>query len=339
MHEEVEIYTVQPGEKLETIAERLGMETAVLRDFHNKRCESFGLLWFSSFVGIQKLVIPKNRKNRVILQTERKKFYPGNELSQHFYHPKYTVTETYRENEAEIFTISYEVFLSLKKIEGENILSYSQKNFLKNGTESDDKMSSIALSCMNAIMPIDFRLSIDGKIIGLHNGKELVSRFQPEKENLQEFYTGEIFSGYLDKFEDQLKNEEYVLKRFKNTPILQMLVPGMGIFHHFADFSGKWSFSPTYLPATFRHTAEYKYDDTETAHSTISANLTDNISLQEVLLGRRFPEEAAEPADISLNLFYETHKTHHSLETANAEIVYTHDGEEYGRRTVNIQKS
>lgn len=79
------IYEVKSEDTPAKIGQRFGMSEDDLRDFHNENCEKMGLMWFNSFVGIDKIVIPKNYKSPAEIKEELKAALPKPFFLEDFY--------------------------------------------------------------------------------------------------------------------------------------------------------------------------------------------------------------------------------------------------------------
>mgnify|MGYP003621540958 FL=1 len=79
MNNEFEIYEIKPNETLSQIAKRFEMSSEELQAFHNLHYKKAGLMWFSNFVGINKILVPTNYKSKAERKKEHQQNFPQKE--------------------------------------------------------------------------------------------------------------------------------------------------------------------------------------------------------------------------------------------------------------------
>lgn len=139
MNETLFLYEVKPNETLSSIAEKIGMTENQLRDFHNSNCGKLGLLFFNNFIGIQKLVIPKDYKSPEKIWNEISEKLPSKIISQEIFAEKYLIKETFEQIGDEKIESEFSFNINLKNEKGEWVAEIIQTNFTTNNQTPDKK--------------------------------------------------------------------------------------------------------------------------------------------------------------------------------------------------------
>lgn len=342
MSDEITIYTVQPDETLLSIAQRYEMTEPELRDFHNQHCHKVGLLWFSGFVGIQKIVVPNNYKSPSETAREYKHALPPAELTAGFYVRQYNVIESYESNIEDTLHVDYTLNILLEADKSGADVQWVALvqcfDFLKEGSKPDDKMSEISLACSEAIAPLSFVLNKNGQMVQIAQFVALSEKFKQRRAELEDFFTGEIFSKYLDKFEDCLLGQVYFEKQLFSTLLYQVLFFGASAFHRSSSWQQPFHLVKNSFPllCRFKRTVELLND--QEVQTVFSGESTEEVSLQSLLTGRRTEEVPQEVLTGFIELKYITHRTTKQLLTAEAELSLF-DGEElYRKQKIKLTK-
>ncbi len=342
MNDEITIYTVQPDETLISIAQRYEMTEPELRDFHNQHCHKVGLLWFSGFVGIQKIVVPNNYKSPSETAREYKHTLPPAELTAGFYGRQYSVIESYESNIEDTLHVDYTLNILLEADKSEAdvqwVASVQCFGFLKEGAKPDDKMSEISLACSEAIGAMPFVLNKNGQMVQIAQFAALSEKFKQRRAELEDFFVGEIFSKYLDKFEDCLLDQVYFEKQLFSTLLYQVLFFGASAFHRSSSWQQPFHLVKNSFPllCRFKRTVELLND--QEVQTVFSGESTEEVSLQSLLTGRRTEEVPGEVLSGFIELKYTTHRTTKQLLAAKAELSLF-DGEElYRKQKIKLTK-
>lgn len=212
MDENILIYDVKSGETLEKIGARIGMTGDQLKGFHNSHCGKMDKLWFDNLVGVRQIIIPKVYKTPEQLWVEKEKELPPSSVTRDFYADSYVVKESFSSNQESTFEIDYKININFKRKQETNIsdevIDVKCYDFKKNGTSPDDKMSAISLATMESTYPISFILPFKGKISGVFEFENLRKKFKEKRLELAEFFTGEVYQAYFDKFEAILTEQD-----------------------------------------------------------------------------------------------------------------------------------
>ncbi|WP_294307334.1 hypothetical protein [uncultured Chryseobacterium sp.] len=340
MNENILLYQVKPGDTLDKIGGTIGMTGNQLKDFHNAHCGKMERLWFDNLVGIKQIIIPKEYKSPEQLKREADKDLPPLHLTEDFYADRYFVKETFSGLSGNDLEIDYQVDIGLKKIQETGIADYIADvrcyDFKKNGTVPDDKMSEISLACMESISPIFFTIPFAGKLSGIFEFEKLKQRFQEKRPDLETFFIGEVYQTYLDKFQANLGNREYILKQFSSTLLYQLIFPKMEWFHKTGNWPEDFCFVQNSFPVKCRMNAEYHHAEPETAETLLRGYIEEPLSIQEILRGVRFTEEPEEPADGEIEFRYRTDKKTKKILQAEAFVILNSEDELYRKQTIKL---
>ncbi|KQR94395.1 hypothetical protein ASG01_00460 [Chryseobacterium sp. Leaf180] len=342
MVEDILIYDVQSGETLDTIGQKVGMTGDQLKEFHNANCEKMDKLWFNNLVGVRQIIIPKEYKNPEEVRKEKAKELPPASVTRDFYAKKYNIKESFSGLTENTFELEYSVDVNFRNKENnlpEEIAEVRCYDFKKNDNTPDDKMSSVALACMESIYPIAFLVPMQGKISGIYLFEDLKKRFDNKRPDLEDFYVGEVYQKYLNKFNQSLSNEEFTVKQLSSTLLYQLLFPKMEWFHK----TGNWTEAFYLIQNSFKikceMSAEYDHTDSEMVQTFIRGNISDPLSLQELLRGVRFDKEPEEPADGEIDFRYTTNKFTKKMTEAEVSLVLKTDNELYSKQILKLTQN
>lgn len=209
-------------------------------------------------------------------------------------------------------------------------------DFRKNENHPDDKISEIALACMESIYPITFTIPFQGKISGIFEFEKLKQKFEKKRPDLESFFTGEIYKAYLDKFASNLGNSGYILKQFSSTLLYQLIFPKMEWFHKTGNWPEDFCFIQNSFLLKCRMNAEYSHTEPETAETLLKGYIEEPSSIQEVLRGVPFTEKSEEQADGTLEFRYRTDKKTKKMLQAEASVILNSEGELYRKQTLKL---
>lgn len=340
MDQNILLYEVQPGDTLGKIGKTIGMTGDQLKDFHNSHCGKMDKVWFDNLFGIKQIIIPKDYKSPEQLQKERATELPPLYLTEDFYADRYFVKETFSDFSGNILEIDYQLDIHLKTSQETGISDYIAHvrcyDFRKNRNHPDDKISEISLACMESISPINFTFASKGKISGIFEFEKLKQRFQEKRPDLETFFVGEVYKAYLDKFERNLGNLEYILKQFSSTLLCQLMFPKMAWFHKTGNWPEDFYFIQNSFPVKCRMSAEYHHTEPETVETLLKGYIEEPFSIREVLRGVRFTEEPEEEADGEIEFRYRTDKKIKKMLQAEASVILKNEDELYRKQTLKL---
>lgn len=340
MVQNVLVYEIQTGDSLNSIAKKIGMLPNELLDFHNANCGEFGLLWITGLAGIKKIVVPKNYRSVAQIRKAITDVLPPRKLSPEFFAANYKVTESFIDYSGKKIEIAYNTEISSpqNQISAPDFFSIKvhPKDFEKNGSKPDDKISELALACMKTITPFTFQISPQGKILAIADFKELQKTFATKKEDLLDFFIGEINTKYIDQFENHLKNESHFLQQYSSNLLHQTLFANPAWFYNQGFWEEDFYLIKNSFPVSMQFSTTHHHLDDERIQTTIKGKANEQASLQDLLSGRRLGDDTAEPLDATLKLTYITHQLTKKLLDAQTEVVLKIDSEIFKKHYLKI---
>ena len=343
MDENILIYEVKSGDTLDKISVKIGMTGDQLKDFHNSHCEKMEKLWFNNLVGVRQIIIPKQYKNQDQLRDALAKELPPSSITRDFYTDSYTVKETFYGSSEKDFEIDYKVDIAFRKKEETNIpdeiVDVKCYDFRKNGAIPDDKMSAVSLACMASIYPISFIIPFQGKISGIYEFGNLKKKFNYKKQELSDFFKGEIYEAYFDKFSASLEKENDVLKQLSSSLLYQLLFPRMEWFHKAGNWTETFYFLTNSFAVNCSMSARYNHKGTGIVETSILGFIRDAFTLQEILRGTASDSEPEQPADGDVELRYKTDKKTKKMLVAEASVTFRNDNEIYRKQTLKLTRN
>ena len=290
MNEEFLIYEVKPNETLSDIAEKIGMSTEQLKDFHNVNCKDFSLPWFNNFFGIQKIVIPKNYKSPQQIWKEISEMLPSKAIQKGFFAKKYFVRETFEKIGEEKKKYEYSFEINLKKEKEEWISEVIQSGHITNHEKPDRKTNNLGLVCMEAISPIELKISDKGEIIELSEKESLKKKFENKRIEIEEFYTDEISKRYLNNFQKKLGEEGTFYKQIRSTLLYQLMFPKLELFWKKEKFTNEIFVILNSIPIKSEFKTRYNIEGNNITIEFIG-KIIENCTLTDLLQNIRYEDE------------------------------------------------
>lgn len=337
------VYEIQPKDSLDSIAQKIGMSPSELLDFHNAHCGEFGLLWMTGLAGIKKIVVPKNYKSVAEIRKAITDALPTRNLSPEFFAAKYRATESFVDFYRKKIEISFDIDVDFPKNQKSSKESFSiiadAKNFKQNGVKPDGKMSELALACIQTITPFAFEVSPRGKLLAINEFKNLEKTFVTKKEDLKDFFIGEISDKYITLFENHLKDETLFLQQYSTNLLHQSLFPNPEWFYSQKLWEEKFYLVKNSFPVSMQLATTHQHLDEEIIQTVIKGQSIDDAGLQDLLSGRKLGDVAAEPLNATLLLTYNTHKSTKQLLELNAEVMLYAEDEIFKEHHLHLIKS
>lgn len=343
MDDNILLYDIQSGDTLEKIGVKIGMTSDELKDFHNSHCDKMDRLWFNNLVGIRQIIIPKQYKSPSQLKTELEKELPPSSVTRDFYANTYSTKESFSGIIQQSFEIEYQVDIKFRDKKENNlpfeVVDIKTYNFLKNGSAPDDKMSSISLACMESISPISFTIPVQGRISGFFEFESLKKKFDEKRKDLEEFFVGDVYKAYLNRFSENLEKQDYVFKLLSSSLLYQLLFPRMDWFHKTHSWTEQFYFLPNSIFLKCSMSAKYNHEGTEIVQTQLKGIIKDLFSLQEILRGQSFDDKPDELVDGEIELSYKTDKKTKRMYEAEASVTFRKDQEIFRKQTLKLTQN
>lgn len=343
MDENILLYQVKPGDTLDKIGDKIGMTGNQLKDFHNTHCGKMERLWFNNLIGVRQVIIPKEYKSAEQIRKEKETELPPSNVIREFYATGYTVKESFSDLSGEPLEIEYKIDVSFKRKQEINspgeIINVKCYDFKKNGATPDDKMSTIALACMETIYPISFIIPFHGKISDIYHFEELSKRFERKRLELEEFFISKVYHTYLDKFWMNLQNKNNFIKQLSSSLLYQTLFPRMEWFHKTNNWTQEFYLSQNSFPVKCSMNVEYNHEDPEFVQTLLLGHINDTFSLQEILRGKSIDDRSQDHADGQIAFRYITDKKTKTLNHADASVKFMNDHQFYRQQTLKLSRN
>lgn len=343
MNDNILLYDIQSGDSLEKIGDKIGMTSEELKDFHNSHCDKMDRLWFNNLFGIRQIIIPKQYKNPEQVKAERGKELPPASITRDFYANTYSVKESFSGLIQKGFEIEYQVDIRFRD-KKENHLPFEivdvrTYHFLKNDSAPDDKMSSISSACMESIYPISFTIPVQGRISGFFEFESLKKKFNEKRKDLEEFFIGDVYKAYLNRFSENLEKQDYVFKLLSSSLLYQLLFPRMDWFHKTHSWTEQFYFLPNSIFLKCSMSANYNHEGTEIVETQLKGRIKDLFSLQEILRGHSFDDQPDDLVDGEIELLYKTDKKTKKMLEAEASLTFKKDQEIFRKQTLKLTQN
>ncbi|RKE75484.1 LysM peptidoglycan-binding domain-containing protein [Chryseobacterium sp. AG363] len=331
-------YKVKPDDSLNSIAFRMNMNKHDLKEFHNQNCGKMDKLWFESLRGVDFILIPIAYVSKEEYEDLLQKRLPSAQDLASLHADEYNITENIQQFNKNELTFNYKVNIEIDQKATQIIAKKRQKNFKKNNCTPDDKVSSLALACMETVSPIPFIISPDGKISSFANHKTLVQKFKDNQTAIRDFFTGAPSKAYIDLFYENISNEKYFLKKISSTLLNKVLFPDINWFSRKSSWVERFKIYPNSFPLKFDFNAEYFHENIEYVETVIKGIIAENCSLQELIKGSRFENEKQEDSiNASIEIHYFTNKFTKQLAEASATICICHRNELFYKHYLNLK--
>lgn len=215
------IHFILPGDTLENIAEKIGLENSVhLKDFHNQHCLKEDLI-IDDLIPGKKLLLPDlakikayNDKNDAPFKSPE--LNPKISFDPVGFNEKFKTTIKETSNEAgKTVDKSFSYIASLQWIKnelGEHLFHFTKDQF---SNRNDTKMESLAIESMKALYPIKVFVNAKGEILRVTLKKEILNNFNQIKGKLLDFFPDKYAEIYLEEFEYVVINYDFFDEKMK----------------------------------------------------------------------------------------------------------------------------
>ncbi|MCD0480178.1 hypothetical protein LPB90_17210 [Chryseobacterium sp. LC2016-29] len=223
------IHFILPGDTLENIAEKIGLENSVyLKEFHNQYCLKEDFIDDDLIPG-KKLLLPDftkikayNDKNDApfkSLELNPKIVFNPIGFNEKF---KIAIKESsYAGGKVVENQFSYIASLQWIKNElGEHLFHFTKDQF---SNQNETKMESLAIESIRPLYPIEVFVNAKGEILRVALKKEILNNFNQIKEKLLDLFPDKYAKIYLEEFEytvlnahvfDEKMKEDWFLKNY-----------------------------------------------------------------------------------------------------------------------------
>lgn len=330
-------HKVRLTDTLASLAKRINISATDLKDFHNQNCGNLPKLWVDNLLGIEFILIPTQFSTKEELEVQERKMLPPENYFPAFHANRYIVEESFVYSEKEDLKLNYNVNLEIHEENGISIVETTLSNFLKNQNVPDDKISSLSLECMKSIYPVSLQLAENGTIKSCSDHQHIVKKFKTKRNEIEDFYIGELSRAYLDLFEKNISDEDYFLQKLKSCFLYQILFPNLKWFSKTSSWKEKLYIQINSFPLEFTFKTENSYEIPDFVETTITGIISENCSLRELLKGLRIEDENSEDfINVEIQIKYFTDKKTKQLYEVKTSLSIWHQNELFQKHELHL---
>ncbi|WP_262151241.1 hypothetical protein [Chryseobacterium foetidum] len=296
-------------------------------------------LWVNNLMGIEFILIPTHFSTKEELEVQQRKMLPPENYFPAFHSKRYIAEESFEQPGKEDLKLSYHVNLKIQEENSISIVETTLSNFLKNQNISDDKVSSLSLECMKSIYPVSLQLAENGTIKSCSDHQHIVKKFKTKRNEIEDFYIGELSTAYLDLFEKNISDEDYFLQKLKSCFLYHILFPNLKWFSKTSSWKERLSIQINSFPLEFTFKTENFYEIPDFVETAVTGIISDPCSLRELLKGFRIEDENPEDfihAEIQIKYF--TDKITKQLDEARTSLNIWHQNDLFQKHTLHLTK-
>jgi hypothetical protein len=227
------------------------------------------------------------------------------------------------ENDGLISTIHYETEI----ICDENDYNYAifeinRKQIFIDNQAPNLKMEQLAHSCAQAIFPIRVKTNEEGEIVQIINHEAIKQRWTPIKENLLNYFRGEVVQEIILKTEMVLLNQKQLQKSIEKNWFFHLFFkPLYKNYNQNKPTVSIWE-SPVFgnqnIKYEVHHMVEENYSPTNKIFINAKGKSIDERTIQEVLDGYNYPKSkmagiASQPLESEMEVQYKLYGEDRSI--------------------------
>jgi len=240
------IYKIRKGDKLDSVAFELGIDARELRRYHNIYCALPDLIEADFKSHLEFVILaPEKSANEIKNEEEKKpeKVILGNDYRLPFVperiDKKYKVQYT-TEVGQEIDTIEMEVTVKWMASDKNrfHLFEINRKSIYINNEVPDTVMDELAAKTAEVLYPLKIVVDESGKWIDIYNYDEIESRWKGKKEEILDYYEGEVTENYIDHTETAFESAVTLFKSISSDYFLRAFFNGVHI-NYTADYALK----------------------------------------------------------------------------------------------------
>ncbi|MFK7049369.1 LysM peptidoglycan-binding domain-containing protein [Flavobacterium columnare] len=342
------MHIVKKGDTLESVAQKLGISSQTLRQYHNTYCDLKEIIEENHLKGISAILLPSSQEIQEFKEFEKKNqtlnSLPLHYLPHNFYKPSYNIEETIESSAKAPFTVSYKATLKTTREKEGIIVSLANSYFQKEEETPEDKISTLAIACMNTIYPIEFIINSGGQIINIKNHQEIINKFKERKLDLLTYFSGKINQAYIDKFEKTLTDRKKILKSYCSTLLYQVLFPNMSWFSE-EEKNDFFYYQANSYNVESAVITQHNFENTDYIKTIVTSNYEEGSTFEEILRKKIIEyshntidtqEEDLSNWQGSITFIYYTSKKEKQLLKVEAELKIENNQEIYLKHTLKI---
>ena len=240
-------YKIRKGDTLQSVARELGVDAQDLRRHHNIYCRIPDLIEADFKSHLELLILPpekKEAKTNDEIEKKRRKVSFGDDNRLHF-SPERT-NENYKVqytsevgDEVDVTEMNVNVkWLAVDKNKYHLFEINRASDIYINGKVPDTKMNELAAKTAKVLYPLKIVVDEFGKWVAVYNHNEIESRWEKIKNEILDYYEGEVAETYIEQIEYALENEDTLLASLRSDYFLRAFFNSIHIGYT-ADYSFK----------------------------------------------------------------------------------------------------
>lgn len=335
-------HKVRPDDNLSSIAARINISEKDLKEFHNQNCGKMDKLFVTNLKGIEFILVPIHFISEEEKKIEQQQLLPPTYYFLKFHFDTYSVEENFEQSESENLKFNYKIDLNIRE-EKENIIAETHiKDVTKNNEILDNKISSLSLKCMKSLYPISYKISLNGKIESFCQHQSLIKKFKAKRNDIEDFFVGDISKKYLNTFEENISDEAYFFRQMQSNILYQILFPNLEWFHKKSTWKEKFYIQINSFPLEFSFQTEQLFEDSEFVETTVKGTLLENCSLREFLKGNRIGDENEDfenSINAEIQIKYFTHNITKQLHEIKSSVNIWYQNELFQKHQLQITQN
>lgn len=240
-------YKIQKGDTLISVAQDLGVEADELRWYHNMYCEIPDLIEadfksYSKFLILAPEKYIEERKEKE--EKKGQKISLGNDYGLPFLperlNESYKVKYTFEVgDQIDVTEMAINVkWLATDKNNYHLFEIVRNKTIHTNGLPPSSLIEKLGVKSAEVLYPLKIVVDKFGKWVDIYNYDEIESRWENLKNEILDYYEGELTEGYIDHIEKNLTNSDTLLRSLRSDYFFRTFFNGIHVGYA-ADYSFK----------------------------------------------------------------------------------------------------
>ncbi|MBL0737177.1 LysM peptidoglycan-binding domain-containing protein [Flavobacterium sp. GN10] len=238
-------YKIKKGDTLESVARDLGLEADELRWYHNMYCEIPDLIEadfksYSQFLILAPEKYIEERKEKEEKKTQKVSL--GSNYTLPFVadkiHNDYQVSYTTVFGDA-VDTIEMKASVKWLATDRNNyhLFEINKGSIYVNNSIPDTIMDELAAKTAAVLYPLKIVVNESGKWVDIYNYDEIENRWKDTKEEVLDYFEGEVAENYIEHTEYALENSEALLNSLASDYFLRAFFSGI-----YVGYTSNYSF-------------------------------------------------------------------------------------------------
>ncbi|WP_281631989.1 LysM peptidoglycan-binding domain-containing protein [Flavobacterium luteolum] len=238
-------YKIQKGDTLASVAQDLGVEADELRWYHNMYCEIQDLIEadfksYSQFLILAPEKYIEERKEKE--EKNAQKVSLGSDYTLPFVADK--INNDFHVNYTTVFgdavdTIEMKVSVKWLATDRNNyhLFEIEKGSIYVNNSIPDTIMDELAAKTAAVLYPLKIVVDESGKWVDIYNYSEIESRWKDTKEEVLDYFEGEVAENYIEYSEYALENSETLFNSLASDYFLRAFFNGI-----YVGYTSNYSF-------------------------------------------------------------------------------------------------